>query len=64
MGTINPAREMTAAAKKAGATVLIDGAQSTPHQPVDVRALGCDFYAFSGHKMLGPTGAGILYGRR
>ena len=64
MGTINPAREMAAAAKKAGATVLIDGAQSTPHQPVDVRALGCDFYAFSGHKMLGPTGAGILYGRR
>ncbi|HKV87126.1 MAG TPA: cysteine desulfurase [Candidatus Dormibacteraeota bacterium] len=64
MGTINPAAEMVAAAKKAGATVLVDGAQSTPHQPVDVRALGCDFYAFSGHKMLGPTGAGILYGRR
>src|SRR5437667_3380882 len=64
MGTINPAREMVAAAKKTGATVLVDGAQSTPHQPVDVRALGCDFYAFSGHKMLGPTGAGILYGRR
>jgi cysteine desulfurase/selenocysteine lyase len=64
IGTINPAREMVAAAKKAGATVLVDGAQSTPHQPVDVRALGCDFYAFSGHKMLGPTGAGILYGRR
>jgi cysteine desulfurase / selenocysteine lyase len=55
---------MVAAAKKAGATVLVDGAQSTPHQPVDVQALGCDFYAFSGHKMLGPTGAGILYGRR
>jgi len=64
LGTINPAREMVAAAKQAGATVLVDGAQSTPHQPVDVRALGCDFYAFSGHKMLGPTGAGILYGRR
>ncbi len=64
MGTINPARDMVSAAKKAGATVLVDGAQSTPHQPVDVRALGCDFYAFSGHKMLGPTGAGILYGRR
>jgi cysteine desulfurase/selenocysteine lyase len=64
LGTINPAREMVAAAKKAGATVLVDGAQSTPHQRVDVRALGCDFYAFSGHKMLGPTGAGILYGRR
>ncbi|HEY1455782.1 MAG TPA: cysteine desulfurase [Candidatus Dormibacteraeota bacterium] len=64
LGTINPAREMVAAAKQAGATVLVDGAQSTPHQPVDVRALGCDFYAFSGHKMLGPTGAGVLYGRR
>jgi cysteine desulfurase/selenocysteine lyase len=64
LGTINPAREMVAAAKAAGATVLVDGAQSAPHQPVDVRALGCDFYAFSGHKMLGPTGAGILYGRR
>jgi cysteine desulfurase/selenocysteine lyase len=64
LGTINPAREMVAAAKAAGATVLVDGAQSTPHQPVDVRALGCDFYAFSGHKMLGPTGAGILWGRR
>jgi cysteine desulfurase/selenocysteine lyase len=64
LGTINPAREMVAAAKAAGATVLVDGAQSTPHQPVDVRELGCDFYAFSGHKMLGPTGAGILYGRR
>jgi cysteine desulfurase/selenocysteine lyase len=64
LGTINPARKMVAAAKKAGATVLVDGAQSTPHQPVDVRELGCDFYAFSGHKMLGPTGAGILYGRR
>src|SRR6267143_2396879 len=56
LGTINPAQEMVAAAKAAGATVLVDGAQSTPHQPVDVRALGCDFYAFSGHKMLGPTG--------
>ncbi len=64
LGTINPARDMVAAAKAAGATVLVDGAQSTPHQPVDVQALGCDFYAFSGHKMLGPTGAGILYGRR
>jgi cysteine desulfurase / selenocysteine lyase len=64
LGTINPAAEMTAQAKAAGATVLVDGAQSTPHQPVDVRALDCDFYAFSGHKMLGPTGAGILYGRR
>ncbi len=64
LGTINPATEMVAAAKAAGATVLVDGAQGAPHQGVDVRALGCDFYAFSGHKMLGPTGAGILYGRR
>ena len=64
LGTINPAIEMVAAAKAAGATVLVDGAQGAPHQGVDVRALGCDFYAFSGHKMLGPTGAGILYGRR
>jgi cysteine desulfurase/selenocysteine lyase len=64
LGTINPAAEMVAQAKAAGATVVVDGAQSTPHQPVDVRAMGCDFYAFSGHKMLGPTGAGILYGRR
>src|SRR5438270_12541376 len=64
LGTINPIEEMVADAKKAGATVLVDGAQGAPHQGVDVRALGCDFYAFSGHKMLGPTSAGILYGRR
>ena len=64
LGTINPVDEMVAEAKRAGATVLVDGAQGAPHQGVDVRALGCDFYAFSGHKMLGPTGAGILYGRR
>jgi cysteine desulfurase/selenocysteine lyase len=64
IGTINPAREMVAAAKAAGATVLVDGAQGAAHQGIDVRALGADFYAFSGHKMLGPTGAGILYGRR
>jgi len=64
LGTINPVHEMVAAAKAAGATVLVDGAQGAPHQRVDVRDLGCDFYAFSGHKMLGPTGAGILYGRR
>jgi cysteine desulfurase / selenocysteine lyase len=64
LGTINPVAEMVAAAKAAGATVLVDGAQGAPHQGVDVRALRCDFYVFSGHKMLGPTGAGILYGRR
>src|ERR1700736_3852785 len=51
LGTINPAAEMVAAAKAAGATVLVDGAQGAPHQGVDVRELGCDFYAFSGHKM-------------
>src|SRR6202048_2941415 len=54
---------MVKAAKPAGATVLVDGAQGAPHQGVDVQALGCDFYAFSGHKMLGATGAGISYGR-
>ncbi len=64
LGTINPVEDMVKRAKAAGATVLVDGAQGAPHQGVDVRALGCDFYAFSGHKMLGPTGAGILYGRR
>ncbi len=64
LGTINPVDEMVREAKRAGATVLVDGAQGAPHQGIDVRALGCDFYAFSGHKMLGPTGAGVLYGRR
>ena len=64
LGTINPFREMTAAARAAGATVLVDGAQGAPHMGIDVREVGCDFYAFSGHKVGGPTGAGILYGRR
>jgi len=64
LGTINPIDDMVAQAKRAGATVLVDGAQGAPHHGVDVRALGCDFYAFSGHKMLGPTGVGVLYGRR
>ena len=64
MGTINPVKEMTAAAHRAGATVLIDGAQGAPHAGIDVQDVGCDFYAFSSHKMLGPTGAGILYGRK
>jgi cysteine desulfurase/selenocysteine lyase len=64
MGTINPAKEMTQIAKKAGAFVVIDGAQAVPHMPVDIADLGCDFYAFSAHKMLGPTGVGVLYGRR
>ncbi|TAK12591.1 MAG: cysteine desulfurase [Anaerolineae bacterium] len=63
LGTINPVAEMAAAARKAGAITLVDGAQAVPHMPVDVQALGVDFYAFSGHKMCGPTGIGILYGR-
>jgi cysteine desulfurase/selenocysteine lyase len=64
IGTINPVAEMTAEAKAAGATVLVDGAQAVPHMVVDVQAIGCDFYAFSGHKMIGPTGSGALWGRR
>lgn len=60
LGTITPARELTRRAHAAGATVLVDGAQSTPHLPVDVQAIDCDFYAFSGHKMLGPMGSGAL----
>jgi cysteine desulfurase/selenocysteine lyase len=64
LGTINQCIELTTAAKAAGATVLIDGAQGAPHLGIDVQATGCDFYAFSGHKICGPTGAGILWGRR
>jgi cysteine desulfurase/selenocysteine lyase len=64
LGTINPVAEMTAMAHAAGALVLIDGAQAVPHVPVDVQAIGADFYAFSGHKMLGPTGSGALWARR
>jgi cysteine desulfurase/selenocysteine lyase len=64
LGTINPVREMTAQARAAGAVVLIDGAQAIPHLTVDVQALDCDFYAFSSHKMFGPTGVGVLYGRQ
>jgi cysteine desulfurase/selenocysteine lyase len=63
LGTINPVADMVAAAKQLGIPVLLDGAQAIPHQPVDVSALDCDFYAFSGHKMCGPTGIGVLYGR-
>jgi cysteine desulfurase/selenocysteine lyase len=63
-GYINPAAEITARAHKAGARVLIDAAQSAPHIPLDVQVLGCDFLVFSGHKMLGPMGAGVLFGRR
>jgi len=64
LGTINPVGRMTAAAHSAGARVLIDGAQAVPHMSVDVIAIGADFYVFSGHKALGPTGSGVLWGRR
>ncbi len=63
LGTVNPAREIVARARAAGARTLVDAAQSVPHMPVDVEDLGCDFLAFSGHKMCGPTGVGVLYGR-
>ncbi|MBW2383601.1 MAG: cysteine desulfurase [Deltaproteobacteria bacterium] len=63
LGTINPLAEMIAIAKERGITVLVDGAQAVPHMKVDVAALGCDFYAFSGHKLFGPSGIGVLYGR-
>jgi len=64
LGTVNPVRELVERAHAVGAKVLVDGAQSVVHFPVDVQQLGCDFYAFSGHKLYGPTGIGILYGRR
>lgn len=64
VGTINPVQELVAAARAVGARVLIDGAQSVPHMPVDVQALDADFYVFSGHKMCGPTGVGVLYAKR
>jgi cysteine desulfurase / selenocysteine lyase len=63
IGTILPVREIVAAAHAVGAKVLLDGAQAAVHLPVDVQALGCDFYAFSGHKVYGPTGIGVLWGR-
>jgi cysteine desulfurase / selenocysteine lyase len=62
LGTIHPVAELIALARSVGALVLIDGAQAVPHLRVDVQALGCDFYAFSGHKMFGPTGIGVLWG--
>ena len=64
LGTVNPVSQMVDMAHAAGALVLIDGAQAVPHVPVDVQALGADFYVFSGHKMLGPTGSGALWARR
>ena len=63
IGTINPLKEMIELAQARGITVLVDGAQAVPHTQVDVAALGCDFYVFSGHKLYGPSGIGVLYGR-
>ncbi|MEK7372848.1 MAG: SufS family cysteine desulfurase [candidate division NC10 bacterium] len=64
LGTINPVADLVREARAAGALVLVDGAQAAPHLALDMVALGADFYAFSGHKMLGPTGIGVLYGRK
>ncbi|HYG65952.1 MAG TPA: cysteine desulfurase, partial [Thermoanaerobaculia bacterium] len=63
LGTINPVRQIADLAHAHGAVVLVDGAQGVPHLEVDVQALGCDFYAFSGHKVYGPSGIGVLWGR-
>ncbi|KYG91289.1 cysteine desulfurase [[Bacillus] sp. KCTC 13219] len=64
LGIANPVKQMAAIAHKHGAVLIVDGAQSVPHIKVDVQDLGCDFYAFSGHKMCGPTGIGVLYGKK
>jgi cysteine desulfurase / selenocysteine lyase len=64
LGTINPVEKIAGEARRRGVMLLIDGAQGAPHLPLDVQAIGADFYAFSSHKMLGPTGVGVLYGRR
>ena len=64
LGTINPVRQIVDQARAVGALTVIDGAQAAPHLPLDMSAIGCDFYVFSPHKMLGPTGIGVLYGRR
>ncbi len=63
LGTVNPVKDIIRIAHEHGVPVLIDGAQSTPHMPIDVQALDCDFFAFSGHKIYGPTGIGVLYGK-
>jgi cysteine desulfurase/selenocysteine lyase len=63
LGTVNPVKDIIALAHERGIPVLVDGAQSAPHMPIDVQQLDCDFYAFSGHKMYGPTGIGVLYGK-
>jgi cysteine desulfurase/selenocysteine lyase len=64
LGTLNPVARLAARARQVGAVSVVDGAQAAPHLPLDMSALGCDFYAFSAHKMLGPTGIGVLWGRR
>jgi cysteine desulfurase / selenocysteine lyase len=64
LGTVNPVREIARECARRGIALLVDGSQAVPHRPVDVQALGCDFYAFTGHKMLGPTGTGALWARR
>jgi cysteine desulfurase/selenocysteine lyase len=64
LGTILPVADIVARARRVGALTLVDGAQAVPHMPVDISAIDCDFYVFSGHKMLGPTGIGVLYGRK
>lgn len=64
LGTVNPVREIARECKKRGIPLLVDGSQAVPHRPVDVQALGCDFYALTGHKMLGPTGTGALWAKR
>lgn len=64
LGTINPVKEIASIAHKNGAVMVVDGAQSTPHMKIDVQDLDCDFYALSGHKMCGPTGIGVLYGKK
>ena len=60
LGTVNPIKQIVEMAHSQGVPVLVDGAQATPHMPVDVQKLGCDFYVFSGHKIYGPTGFGVL----
>ena len=63
LGTVNPVADIVQLARRAGAAVLIDGSQAVCHMPVDVRAIGADFYVFTAHKLYGPTGMGVLYGR-
>ena len=63
LGTVTPVHEITAMAHRHGACVLIDGAQSVSHMPVDVQSIDCDFFVFSGHKVFGPTGIGVVYGK-